>query len=68
MSKKKLAEEIGLLISKSSTEDTSERLAICVAEDAKRDAGAYLAGVELFNQSIGLRTIAPGTFDMRDIG
>lgn len=68
MSKKKLAEEIGLLISISSKEDTTERLAICEAEDTKRGAGAYAAGVVLFNQSIGLRTVAPGVFDMRDIG
>lgn len=67
MSKKRLAEEIGRLISLAKTEDITDRLIVCETEDEKRGGTCYKAGVELFNASIGLRQTGPNTFDMRDV-
>lgn len=67
MSKKRLAEEIGRLISISATEEIGDRLIVCEAEDEKRGGTCYAAGVALFNASIGMRQVGPNQFDMRDI-
>jgi len=66
MSKKRLAEEIGRLISLGTAEDTAERLSACILEDDNRGGTCYPAGVALFNKAIGLRQIGPNEYDMRD--
>lgn len=66
LSKKKLAEQIGQLLTLPASDETNAMIDICKAEDDKRGTGMFALGLSQFNASIGLRQIGERTFDMRD--